>query len=201
MQSDLELASLLASRLCHDVVGPVGAIQNGLELIAEDDSMTEMAMDLIRKSAAQATAKLQFARMAYGAAGGAEVLDPGEAARLTDAMFAGERANLDWRWNGEAAPRVHIKIAMLLATFALGAVPRGGTVSVSHDADGMLVVAAEGGAIRTPPFTEIVTDGGDVTDPRAVQAALIERLAATAGWRVVTETSENALTFATTPRG
>ncbi|MEM8665573.1 MAG: histidine phosphotransferase, partial [Pseudomonadota bacterium] len=100
MQSDLELASLLASRLCHDVVGPVGAIQNGLELIAEDKSMTDMAMDLIKKSAAQATAKLQYARMAYGTAGGADVLDPAEAGRLTAAMFTGERAELVWTWAG-----------------------------------------------------------------------------------------------------
>ncbi len=200
MQSDLELASLLASRLCHDVVGPVGAIQNGLELIAEDESMTEMAMDLIKKSAAQATAKLQFARMAYGAAGGAEVLDPAEAGRLTNGMFSGERANLDWRWTGEAAPRVHIKVAMLLATFALGAVPRGGVIHVDHDGAGTLSVTAEGSAIRTPQFTEIVTGGGDVTDPRAVQAALIERLAATTGWRIVTEASEERLRFVTAPR-
>lgn len=200
MQSDLELASLLASRLCHDVVGPVGAIQNGLELIAEDESMTEMAMDLIRKSAAQATAKLQFARMAYGAAGGAEVLDPGEAGKLTAAMFAGERADLEWRWTGDAAPRVHIKIAMLLATFALGAVPRGGVVIVTREGDGTVTVAAEGNAIRTPQFTEIVTDGGEITDPRAVQAALIERLAASAGWRIAATASENALRFTSAAR-
>lgn len=80
MTRELDLASLLASRLCHDVVGPVGAIQNGLELMAEDEFMTEMALDLIRKSAHQASAKLQYARMAYGAAGGAEQLDPAEAA-------------------------------------------------------------------------------------------------------------------------
>jgi len=200
MQSELELASLLASRLCHDVVGPVGAIQNGLELIAEDESMTEMAMDLIKKSAAQATAKLQYARMAYGAAGGADLLDPGEAGRLTDGMFAGERASLDWTWGGEAAPRVHVKLAMLLATFALGAVPRGGVVSLARNADGMIAVTAEGSAIRTPPFAEIVTDGGDVTDPRAVQAALMERLAASAGWRIVMTVDEERLTLVTEAR-
>lgn len=200
MQSDLELASLLASRLCHDVVGPVGAIQNGLELIAEDRSMTEMAMDLIRKSAAQATAKLQYARMAYGAAGGAEVLDPGEAGRLTGAMFAGERATLDWAWKGDPAALAEIKVGMLLATFALGAVPRGGTVTVRREDDGTVTVTAEGSAIRTPPFSELVTDGGDVTDPRAVQAALIERLAASAGWKIVMDAGEGALTFRTLPR-
>ena len=110
MTDDLDLASLLASRLCHDVVGPVGAIQNGLELIAEDKSMTEMAMALIQKSAAQASAKLQFARTAYGAAGGADVLDPAEAGRLTAAMFEGPptravlcRAAAKLRWKNAMA--------------------------------------------------------------------------------------------------
>lgn len=201
MQSDLELASLLASRLCHDVVGPVGAIQNGLELIAEDESMTEMAMDLIRKSAAQATAKLQYARMAYGAAGGAEMLDPAEAGRLTTAMFEGERASLDWQWAGAAQPRLEVKLAMLLATFALGAVPRGGTVTLVHSEETGLAITAEGATIRTPPFVELVTQGGDTQDPRAVQALLIERFAAEIGWTVKADPGETAMRFTTIPRG
>ena len=199
MQSDLELASLLASRLCHDVVGPVGAIQNGLELIAEDEAMAEMAMDLIKKSAAQATAKLQYARMAYGAAGGADVLDPAEAGRLTAAMFAGERAALAWEWNGAPAPRVPVKVAMLLATFALGAVPRGGTVTVRHEEDA-LTVLAEGASVRKPPFSELVTEGGETADPRAVRAVLIERLALENGWRIVMEAGEGHLSFASAAR-
>ncbi|MEO1105063.1 MAG: histidine phosphotransferase family protein [Pseudomonadota bacterium] len=196
MQSDLELASLLASRLCHDVVGPVGAIQNGLELIAEDKSVTDMAMDLIKKSAAQATAKLQYARMAYGIAGGADVLDPAEAGRLTAAMFEGERAELNWTWAGPAAPRVPVKLAMLLATFALGAVPRGGSVTVTRN-DATLDVTAEGGTIRTPPFTEIVTNGGETGDPRAVHAVLMERLASEAGWRIAAHQGEDKIRFIT----
>ncbi|MEM8665063.1 MAG: histidine phosphotransferase family protein [Pseudomonadota bacterium] len=191
--SDLDLVSLLASRLCHDVVGPVGAIQNGLELMAEDESMAEMALDLIKKSAAQATAKLQYARMAYGAAGGVAELDPAEAGRLTEMMFAGERAELDWQWGGAVAPLDKVKTAMLLATFALGAVPRGGTITVSAEGEGLEVVAA-GTTIRTPPFTELLA-GGEPTDPRAVQAALIHRFAAGAGWKVSAEEGPETFVF------
>ena len=66
---DLELAALVSSRICHDVINPVSAISNGLEMLAEepDQAMREAAMDLIRKSTAQASAKLQFARLAFGA--------------------------------------------------------------------------------------------------------------------------------------
>ena len=67
---DLELAALISSRICHDVISPVGAIANGLEMLAEeqDEAMREQTMALIRRSASQASAKLQFARLAFGAA-------------------------------------------------------------------------------------------------------------------------------------
>lgn len=197
MTRELDLASLLASRLCHDVVGPVGAIQNGLELMAEDESMAEMALELIRKSARQASAKLQFARMAYGAAGGAEVLDPGEAGRLTADIFDGERATLEWEWNGAAAPRAEIKLAMLLATFALTAVPRGGVVTVRRAEPGV-EVEARSETVRTPPFAELL-DGGEVADPRAVQPLCIARLAEEAGWRIEVAGRDGAIAFRTVP--
>jgi len=200
MQSDLELASLLASRLCHDVVGPVGAIQNGLELIAEDQSMTDMAMELIRKSAAQATAKLQYARLAYGAAGGAAMLDPDEAGRATAAMFAGERATLDWRWSGPPAPRDGVKVAMIMATFALGAVPRGGTITVTREDDGSVVTLAEGSQVRMPPFSDVLAGDSSPSDPRAVQPLLLERLATASGWTVAAELGEGRLRLFTRPR-
>ena len=78
----LDLAALIASRVCHDIISPVGAINNGLEVLAEDNNeeMREFAMDLIRKSARQASAKLQFARLAFGAAGSAGAsIDLGDA--------------------------------------------------------------------------------------------------------------------------
>ncbi len=199
MPNDLDLASLLASRLCHDVVGPVGAIQNGLELMAEDESMAEMALELIKKSAAQATAKLQYARMAYGAAGGAEEIDPNEAGRLTAGVFAGERATLEWDWGGGAVPRIPVKLAMLIATYALGCVPRGGTITVRYENETLSVHAA-GAQLRTPPFLEVITDGGEITDPRAVQALCIQKLADSAGWRIVVKTEEGSMTFKTVSR-
>ncbi|XWN32453.1 MAG: histidine phosphotransferase family protein [Devosia sp.] len=199
MKSDLDLASLLASRLCHDVVGPVGAIMNGLELMAEDSAMSDMAIALIRKSAKQASSKLQYARMAYGAAGGAAELDPGEAGRLTAEMFDGERASLDWQWSGPVSPRVGVKLAMLLSTFALGAVPRGGTIRVATPSP-HLEVTAEGTALRAPPFLEVLTGAGDSEDPRAAQALVMAQLAESAGWAVTAQESDGVLTLRTVDR-
>jgi histidine phosphotransferase ChpT len=80
----LDLAALLCSRVCHDVISPVGAIVNGLEVLEDekDESMRGFAQDLIKKSAKQASARLQFARLAFGAAGSAgAAIDTGHAAR------------------------------------------------------------------------------------------------------------------------
>ncbi len=93
--SDLELAALLCSRVCHDVISPVGAIANGLEILAEetDEDMRDMAFDLVRRSADQASAKLQFCRLAFGAAGSAgsklDLKEAGEIdARLVQVYYA-----------------------------------------------------------------------------------------------------------------
>ena len=105
--SDLELAALVSSRICHDVINPVAAIANGLEMLGDepDEAMWEAAMDLIRKSAAQASAKLQFARLAYGAAGsaGAEIdLRDAEKVARDFVRWTGKH-QVNWRARGHSA--------------------------------------------------------------------------------------------------
>ena len=112
----LDLAALLCSRVCHDIISPVGAIINGLEVLDEDNSeeMRDFAFGLIRRSAAQASAKLQFARLAFGAAGsaGAEI-DLGDAEKVARGYMEGEKAEFalgsapraDAQEPGQAAPQ------------------------------------------------------------------------------------------------
>src|SRR6266702_3485781 len=95
----LELAALLASRVCHDVISPVGAIVNGLEVLEEDkdEGMREFALDLIRKSAKTASARLQFCRLAFGAAGSAGAsIDTGDAEKVARGLFGDERTQMTW---------------------------------------------------------------------------------------------------------
>jgi len=196
MPSDLDLASLVASRLCHDVVGAVGAIQNGLELMNEDQSNTDVAMDLIVKSAAQASARLQYARMAYGAAGGSTELDPAEGGRLTGGLFAVEKSStLDWRWTGPQAPRERVKLAMLLATYATGAVPRGGVVVVEAGDDAGVVVTASGTPLRRPGHLDVITDAAEADAAHAVQPLLIVRIAEALGLVVDVTQGDDSMTF------
>src|SRR3984893_175607 len=90
----LDLAALLCSRVCHDVISPVGAIINGLEVLDEekDTEMRGLALDLIKKSAGQASARLQFCRLAFGAACSAGAsIDTSDAEKVARGLFGGER--------------------------------------------------------------------------------------------------------------
>ena len=110
---DLELAALISSRICHDVISPVGAIANGLEMLDEeqDEAMREQTMDLIRKSARQASAKLQFARLAFGAAGsaGAEI-DLRDAERVARDFVQGVKHTLSWQGPPATLPKNKVKL-------------------------------------------------------------------------------------------
>ncbi len=95
----LDLAALLCSRVCHDVISPVGAIVNGLEIFEDekDEAMKKSALDLVKKSANQASARLQFARIAFGAAGSAgAALDLGDAEKAVRGLLHDERLTIDW---------------------------------------------------------------------------------------------------------
>src|ERR687885_859855 len=95
----LDLAALLCSRVCHDVISPVGAIVNGLEVLEDesDASMRDFAIDLIRKSARQASARLQFARLAFGAAGSAGAsIDLGDAEQVARGLFLDDKITFSW---------------------------------------------------------------------------------------------------------
>ena len=98
--TDLELAALISSKICHDVIGPVGAIYNGLEILDEDDDAQakNYALDVIRNVTEQASARLQFARFAFGAAGSAGALiDLGTAEQISRGLIGKGKHKLVWR--------------------------------------------------------------------------------------------------------
>jgi histidine phosphotransferase ChpT len=164
----LELSALLCSRVCHDVISPVGAITNGLEVLAEDDGeeMKQFAMELITKSATQASAKLQFARIAFGAAGsaGAEI-DLGDARNVAEGYMAGEKANLTWEAERVLMPKNLVKLLLNLLVVSIGTVPRGGEIALT----------VEGPA--TNPSFRIVCSGPNARIP----AGLLDLLAGSSG--------------------
>ncbi|MBZ9936588.1 histidine phosphotransferase [Mesorhizobium sp. BR1-1-16] len=132
----LDLAALLCSRVCHDIISPVGAINNGLEVLDEENNeeMKAFAFDLIRKSARQASAKLQFARLAFGAAGsaGAEI-DLGDAEKVARGWMDGEKADISWSAPPALMAKNRVKLLLNLVLLAVSAVPRGGHIKVVVD--------------------------------------------------------------------
>jgi histidine phosphotransferase ChpT len=133
--SDLELAALISSKICHDVINPVGAINNGLEILDEDkdgDSQ-RYALEMIRNVTAQASARLQFARYAFGAAGSAgATIDLGMAEQVA-VGFVGPDPKSKHRlvWTGPAGTMAKDKVKLLLNMIAISmtALPRGGEIA------------------------------------------------------------------------
>src|ERR1700687_4194493 len=104
----LDLAALLCSRVCHDLISPVGAIVNGLEVLDEDkDEETKtFALDLIKKSAHVASAKLQFCRLAFGAAGSAGAqIDLGDAEKVARGLLEDSKTTIVWNLSRELVPK------------------------------------------------------------------------------------------------
>src|SRR5208283_3103166 len=150
----LDLAALLCSRVCHDVISPVGAIINGLEVLdGEDDAeMRTVAMELIKKSAAAASARLQFCRLAFGAAGSlTAAIDTGDAESAARGVIANDRTTLRWDAPRHLAPKNAVKLLLNLCLIAAGAAPRGGVVAADMTGEGDdlgIRVSAAGSNVR-----------------------------------------------------
>lgn len=140
---DLELMALMASRICHDLISPVGAIANGIEILAEeagaggDADMRAQALELIAQSAETAAKRLTFCRMAFGSAGGANAgLDSNELKRITSELLAGGRVVLDWQIQPALMPRNAGKIVLILVSLAADCLARGGQLQVNAQPQG-----------------------------------------------------------------
>jgi len=201
---DLELAALVSSRICHDVINPVSAISNGLEMLAEepDDEMREAAMDLIRKSAFQASAKLQFARLAFGAAGsaGAEI-DLRDAEKVARDFVQGTGKH-EVLWQGPPVTLPKNKVKLLLNLVALGvvALPRGGTVSVEITGEApemSFTIHAKGARARLAEQAESLLSGanGVDVDAHSIQPYYARRVATAAGMTVTTSSQDEEVVF------
>jgi histidine phosphotransferase ChpT len=188
--SELEFASLLCSRLCHDLVSPVGALTNGVEILQDehDDEMREQVMDLLYKSARQTANKLQFFRLAFGAAGGFSTqLDMREACKVFAAFLEGSRVEQVWDVDIDHAQKRVVKLLLNLAMISADALIRGGTCAVSLREDDKkyhIKVTARGqrlllvGNVRQALLDELDMDA---LDPRTAPAYLACEVAKTLG--------------------
>ena len=181
--ADLRLSELLASKLCHDLVGPVGAVNNGMELLAEDDLlMGDEAVKLVNSSAQQAGTILQFYRLAYGASGGS-VTDYGMVRDLVEKMLQHQKSDLLWPESLPVMlPTVLPKLILNLCQLGAESLPRGGKVALAIAANGEatdLTVTAQGTDARLRPESEVGLDEHveiDDLTPRNVHAYFTREL-------------------------
>ena len=185
--SDLDLAALLCSRVCHDIISPVGAIANGLELMDDPETDTAMratALDMVRSSAKTATAKLKFCRIAFGASGSAGAhIDMGEAGEIAKAFVGEEKTRLDWQAPRENRPKAEVKLLLNMLLLGIAGIPRGGTVTVSVEGRSFKV-SAKGQRAKVPQAMADVLAGQtpvDTLDARLVQPYYTRILAQSAG--------------------
>ncbi|RIX98723.1 histidine phosphotransferase [Aureimonas flava] len=200
-----DLAALLASRLCHDIISPVGAIQSGLELLDDMPDDPE-SMALVRSSTKSAVAKLQFARIAYGASGSSTAqIDMGDARTVAEGWMAFEKANLQWSGERAYVPKNIAKLVLNLLVVANASVPRGREVEVSIERlepTARFTLRARGKPLRVPAkFRELLA--GETTpesiDAHGIQPYYALLLAREAGLSVRLEQGEEEVVFHVVP--
>ena len=204
----VDLASLLCSRLCHDLMSPVGALNNGIELLADetDPAMRERCLELLSDSARASANKLKFFRLAFGAAGGfGEEIDTHEAEAALEGLFGAERRiELGWVVSDEKLPKDAVKLLLNIAMLAGDALVRGGRLDVGAERSNgeiELAVRAEGPRILLDPvLREVLGNGADgVIEPRAAGAWLAHNLATCGGGSIrLSDQSDAALTIGAT---
>jgi histidine phosphotransferase ChpT len=203
----MELASLIVSKTCHDIISPVGASSSAMEMwvTANDDSTREVAQTLMQKSAAQAVHKLSFVRLAYGAYGdvGGDV-DLGEAKDATVPYITDDRTTLSWNLERVIAPKAVAKLAMGLLALTKDAVPRGGEITIDGtDLTGkaQLVVRGEAKKVIIPQGAEDALSRrfSDGVHARNVHLFHLIRVADEVGVRIEPDMDETSITFKTVP--
>jgi histidine phosphotransferase ChpT len=194
----LDLAALLCSRLCHDLISPVGAIINGLEVMEEDkDEETKtFALDLIKKSATQASAKLQFYRLAFGAAGSAGAqIELGDAEKAARGLLEDGKTTLVWNLPRALVAKNRVKLLLNMLLVAGGSIPRGGTLTAEPMGEGYQVTARGGLNARLGPTTADLLAGSpaEPVSAHAIQPVYTGILARDCGLAITARVQADAV--------
>ncbi|HZE45903.1 MAG TPA: histidine phosphotransferase family protein [Xanthobacteraceae bacterium] len=203
----LDLAALLCSRVCHDLISPTGAIVNGLEVLEEKDNDEEtktFALDLIKKSARTASARLQFCRLAFGAAGSAGAqIDVGDAQNMARAFMEDDKTKITWNLPRLLLPKNRVKLLLNLMIIAGQTIPRGGMLKVDPIGEGETMgfrIAASGLNARIPQAVPALLEGtsenGSI-DAHAIQPFYAGLLARACGLKVDLKAEDGAIVIAT----
>ena len=198
-----DLPALLCSRLCHDLLSPVGAMNNGIELLVDekDPDMRARCIELLADSARAAADKLKFFRLAFGAAGGfGEEIDPNEAKEAISSLVTGSgRTQLEWAVPAQHLPKAAVKVMLNLIYIANESLVRGGTLAVGaerREGTTEIVVRGEGPKLVMDEAVRRTLEGrmsADQVDSRTAAAWMVTDLAARNGGGVQIAMDESAI--------
>lgn len=196
MISQTDLAAMLCSRLCHDMLSPVGALANGLELLAVEQhpGMRARCIELLEQSARISSDKLKFFRLAFGAAGGFGEAIPIDEAKAVIEVLASDakRVTINWAIAEPSLPKPAIKVLLNLAQIALDALVRGGTLDIGAERrDGAVEIVARARGDRIA-FDETV---GRALQGDLDESEITSRTAAAHMIAVVAEEMEGGLQY------
>ncbi len=198
----LSLSALLSSRVCHDLINPVGAIGSGLEVLDDpsmDGSMREAAQDLIRSGAAKAIALLTYARLAYGAAGGyGAQISLEDAKKVLTGIYDTVKPDMDWRLGDGFADKENVKVLLVLAYAAAECVPRGGSVVIDGSIDDFTITATGKKVLLQDDLVKALS--GDTSDiaPKFAPAVIASQLAREKGGRITATKDDEKVVLAAT---
>ena len=194
MQDKPDLAALIGSRICHDLISPIGAIGNGVELLMMDGAAKTPELALIAESVASANARIRFFRVAFGAAGGDQRIARGEVAAILADMTRGGRLRVDWASPPELARR-EVKLAFLLLQCLETAMAWGGKVRIERGEQGWTMEAAAARLKIDPALWEVLTARHAPAEigAAAVHFALVPEELRLQGRRLVAELKETAI--------
>jgi histidine phosphotransferase ChpT len=203
----LDLAALLCSRVCHDLISPTGAIVNGLEVLEEKDNDEEtktFALELIKKSARTASARLQFCRLAFGAAGSAGAqIDLGDAQTMGRAFMEDDKTKITWNLPRVLLPKNRVKLLLNLMIISGQTIPRGGMLTVDPIGEGESMgfrISASGLNARIPQAVPALLEGTSESgsiDAHAIQPFYAGLLARACGLKVDIKAEDGAIVVAT----
>lgn len=197
------LANLMCSRLCHDLLSPVGGMTNGIELLQDetDPAMREQCIELLAHGARRTATKLRFFRLAFGAAGGFDAeLPVAEVRELIDALAAeGRDIAVEWTLGVASLPKAAVKVLLNFALFAIEALPRGGTVTFAVEDSGTaheIAIRAEGTRIAFDGHVGEALEGRvpmEKLNAHTAPAELVRLVSAECGGGVQHARTDNAL--------
>lgn len=199
VMNDVDVAGLLCSRICHDLVSPVGAITNGLEVLEDDNdpAMREHALALIGMSADSATAKLKFMRIAFGASLTlGEEFPAQEIGTLAQTMIKGGRVSIDCSGLRGSLAKTRAKLLLNMILMGIETLPRGGLLTVRNSSHN-LVVACAGTKATLPEVMIDILDGAlDISpDHRSIVAYIARHLAEGLDWALTHQISADCVTL------